>query len=208
MMTTIRAGKSHKGKIACRVILKFSMKEVLKAKFFNFPDVSVFLLLFIIPFTLRSQDKQDIAQKRESIISAARELMDSARYCTLITLDQGGHPQARIMDPFSPGEDMVIWMGTNRDSRKVKEIENDQRVTLSYQAKDGSGYVVIKGKGYLVDEDPVKTVYWKEEWKQFYAGSRENYLLIKVVPLRLEIVSYRHNLTGNPVTWEAPSVDF
>ena len=45
----------------------------------------------------------------EQIIEAARQVMISAHYCTLITLDEAGHPQARIMDAFEPEPDLTIW---------------------------------------------------------------------------------------------------
>ena len=55
--------------------------------------------------------------------------MKAARYCTLITLDTGGHPRARIVDPLI-GADGSIWIATNAQTRKVEAIARDPRVTL------------------------------------------------------------------------------
>ena len=112
--------------------------------------VSVVMLL--CPLRLWAQDPGSANNERDAIIVAAKDLMETARYCGLITLDKSGHPQVRTMDPFSPEEDMVVWMGTNKSSRKVLEIQNDSRVTLYYEAPNGGGYVVIKGNAYLIDE--------------------------------------------------------
>ena len=38
--------------------------------------------------------------------------------------------------------------------------------------------------------------YWKKEWEAFYPENKENYMLIKFVPDKLEIVDYRHNIIG------------
>ncbi len=111
---------------------------------------------------------------RATIIAAAREIMQSARFCALITLDHSGQPQVRTMDPFAPEEDMVIWLGTNRKSRKVQEIRNDPRVTLYYADPQGAGYVSITGTAELVDNPKEKSkaleggmgrILWRRERK-------------------------------------------
>ena len=103
---------------------------------------------------------------------------------------------------------MKTWLGTNKDSRKVREIRNDSRVTLYYNAPNGSGYAVIQGNAYLI-VDPEKTEkYWKEEWEEFYPDKNATYMLIKVIPERLEVISYMHGITGSTATWAVPSADF
>ena len=67
---------------------------------------------------------------RATLIAAAREIIAAARFCALVTVDDSGQPHARGMDPFEPDEDFTIWMGTNRHTRKVREIARDPRVTL------------------------------------------------------------------------------
>lgn len=47
---------------------------------------------------------------RTQVIAAAKEIMQAARYCTLITIGSGGQPQARIVDPFPPEEDLTIFL--------------------------------------------------------------------------------------------------
>jgi general stress protein 26 len=95
------------------------------------------------------------------------------------------------MDPFEPDENMVIWLGTNRNSRKVREIRNDPKVNLYYTQNKGFGYVSITGIAELVDDKAKKSVLWKDEWKNFYDQQRENYILMKVIPERLELINYK-----------------
>jgi general stress protein 26 len=151
-----------------------------------------------------AQDKME----RDSLINAARIMMESVRYCAVITLDTSGHPDARIMDPFLPDENMVIWLGTNFNSRKVKQIINDSRVTLYYQASNEAGYVVIKGQAYIVQDSLKKQTYWKNEWSRFYSENKSNYTLIKVIPEKLEIIDYQHGIFGDSKTWDVPFVKF
>jgi predicted pyridoxine 5'-phosphate oxidase superfamily flavin-nucleotide-binding protein len=78
----------------------------------------------------------------DSVLQATREMMAAAEYCFLITLDASGQPQARLMDPFQPEQDLTVWMGTSSVTRKVKQIRNDPRATLAYY--DAAGYLLIE----------------------------------------------------------------
>jgi len=142
------------------------------------------------------------------LINAAKEIMTSARYCALITLDEEGRPRVRVMDAFAPEDDLTVWFGTNPKTRKVAQIAKDPRVTLYYLDKDASGYVMIHGTAGLVNDPVEKEAHWKEEWKAFYPDYPEGYLLVKVTPQWMEIVSYTRNITGDSITWKPPIVDF
>ncbi|MCK5637494.1 MAG: pyridoxamine 5'-phosphate oxidase family protein, partial [Flavobacteriaceae bacterium] len=98
------------------------------------------------------------------------------------------------------------WFGTNSKSRKVNQIKKDSRVTLYYLDSDSSGYVMINGLAQLVDDQ--KENKWKEEWTGFYSNNKENYLLIKVTPIWMEISSISRNIVGDTITWQPPKVLF
>jgi len=166
------------------------------------------VILLFCPLTIQAQENESRAFERETIITAAKEIMKASRYCALITLDKSGHPQVRTMDPFMPGEDMVIWLGTNKNTRKVAEIRNDSRVTLYYEAPQGGGYVVVKGKAHLKDGPEELEKYWKEEWDEFYPDKTRSFTLIQVVPEKLEIINYKQGITGFSKTWKVPYLEF
>jgi general stress protein 26 len=148
------------------------------------------------------------APGRDTLLAAAREIMEAARYCGLVTFDESGDPRVRTMDPFPPDEDWSIWMGTNRESRKVRDIEADPRVTLYYYSPDHVGYVAVYGSAVFVDDPEEKTSRWKEEWEPLYPDRDAQYLLIHVIPKRLELLNYSRGIAGDPETWEPPSVEF
>jgi len=165
-------------------------------------------LSLILPSPGLSQDILSSQYNRDTLLTAARELMSSTRYCALITVDESGHPNVRTMDPFTADKDMVVWFGTNTTSRKVKEIKNDSRVTLYYEAANGAGYIVIKGHAFVVNDREKKKRYWKKEWEAYYSEQKENYILLRVVPDRLEIVDYSNGIIGDSDTWAVPFVEF
>jgi general stress protein 26 len=145
---------------------------------------------------------------RDTLLAAAREIVEAARYCGFITFDGSGNARIRTMDPFRPDDDWSIWMGTNRASRKVRDIEGDPRVTLYYFSSDRAGYVAVYGTARLVDDPVLKASRWKEEWEAFYPDRQGQYLLIEVTPDRLEVIDYSRAIGGDPESWEPPSVDF
>jgi len=162
----------------------------------------------LVPTIIFSQNIAPKDTARAVLINAAKEIMTSARYCALITLDEEGRARARVMDPFAPEDDLTVWFGTNPKTRKVGQIANDPRVTLYYLDKDASGYVMIHGTAGIVNDQKEKEAHWKQEWNAFYPDYPEGYLLVKVTPEWMEVVSYTRNITGDSITWEPPAVSF
>jgi zinc protease len=145
---------------------------------------------------------------RETTLRAAREIIASARYAALITRADDGTLQARTIDPFAPEADFTIWFATNPRTRKVTEIRADPRVTLYWFDPAVEGYVTLKGTARLVDDAEEKRRRWKPEWAPFYPDREHSYLLVAVRPQRMEVVSPRHGITGDAVTWRPPLVEF
>lgn len=166
------------------------------------------LILLAMPFKGFSQAKEQNDSSNTKLIQAAREIMAAAGTCALITLDENDLPRVRVMDPFLPESDFTIWFGTNPQSRKVKQIKNNPNVTLYYLDSDASGYVAVHGTAQLIDDPTEKEKRWKTEWEAFYPDRPEGYLLIKVSPDWMELISYTRGIVGDPVTWQTPAVHF
>jgi len=145
---------------------------------------------------------------RDQLVAAAREIMTTSRYCALITSDAQGRTNARTMDAFAPDEQMIVWLATNPRSRKVTEIRGNPRVTLYYFDRENQAYVTIHGTARLVNDRDEKARHWKEEWNAFYPNRNKDYLLIKVVPTRLEVVDTKKGIVGDAKSWRPPTVLF
>ena len=151
---------------------------------------------------------QTTAHSREELLAAAREIMQTARYCALITTDARGRSTARTMDAFEPEAKMVVWLATNRRSRKVSELRRNPRVTLYYFDREDQAYVTIYGVGRLVNDPKEKASHWKTEWAAFYPDRNRDYLLIQVRPEKLEVVNTKKGITGDSQAWQPPTVTF
>lgn len=138
----------------------------------------------------------------------AREIMTQASYCALITMDSKGEPDVRTMDPLPPTDEMVVWLGTNPKSRKVQQIQNNSVVTLHYFDQSNPGYVTIRGIAEIVSSAKEKEEHFKSEWEPFYPDKEDGFLLIKVVPVWLELISSKDGMIGDSITWKAPRIEF
>jgi general stress protein 26 len=147
---------------------------------------------------------------RSTLLAAARDVMQTARYCAFITFGPDGRAQARAVDAFAPEDDMTVWVATRPATRKVAEVRKDPRVTLYYYEPKGPGYVTLLGDAQLVDDPAEKAKRWKEEWAAFYSDRNRgaDYVLLRVRPRRLEVVSYGKGLLGDPATWRPFEVAF
>jgi general stress protein 26 len=169
------------------------------------------LLLLALPASTlfsQAQKKDQKEPERDKLIVAARGLMSTARYCALMTIDSRGRPQVRTMDAFPPDESLVVWLGTNPISRKVREIRKNPRVALYYFDAASEGYVSISGIARIVTDPKEKARHWKEEWKGFYLDRDKGYVLIEIKPTKLEVVIVKKGITGDPKTWKPPTVRF
>ncbi len=164
--------------------------------------------LFLYLFISTPASGQENQEDSTILFIAAQEIINHSRFCALITLDKYGHPQTRTMEPFPPEENFIIWFGTNSKSRKVQEIENDPRATIYYFDESNNGYVVLIGKAFLINDTTEKEKRWKDHWKQFYPDRDKNYMLIKFIPDKLEVVSPKHSLSGDSITWRAHNYTF
>ncbi|MFC2163829.1 pyridoxamine 5'-phosphate oxidase family protein [Acidobacteriota bacterium] len=156
------------------------------------------ILFVVIPITLTSgsiqQKEKDLS--KENILDTVKTVIKASKYSFLITLDESGQPQARVMEPFEPEQDMTIWFGTHKQTRKVKQIQKNSRATVTYSDNKGMDYVTLLGEVRLVDDPKLKKKIWNKSWKMFYPGGAEdeNYILIEFIPHRIEVMSITRNV--------------
>ena len=152
---------------------------------------------------LAAQVQPSDAPSRTQVVAAAKAIMQEARYCTFVTAGRDGQPQARIVDPFPPDSDFVVWIATNALTRKVEEIRRNPRVTLLYFSAATFEYVTVIGTAVLDSDPRDKAAHWKPEWAGMYKDQNrgDDYLLVRVKATRLEVVSTRRGILNDPKTW-------
>ena len=143
----------------------------------------------------------------ERTLKIAREIMSAARFCTMVTLN-AGDAEARIVDPLEPDANFVVHIATNPGSRKVEQMRANPRVTLLYFDPVRLAYVTLVGSASLAP-DRDKAALYKDDWQGFFDRERPaSYSLYRFVPSRIEVVSARDGLPGDPATWRPEIVHF
>jgi general stress protein 26 len=140
-------------------------------------------------------------------LRVAREMMERSS-CTFVTVNDKSLPYARVMDPLAPDQNFVVWLATNPRSRKVQHVSANPNVVLHYVDQDENGYVSLYGQAELVKDTLEMESHWKPEWDKFYRNKSSDCLLIKVKPTRLEVIDYKHGLSGDPVSWQPTVIVF
>jgi general stress protein 26 len=154
---------------------------------------------------VKDQDGQQIS--RDSLLSIARTIVESANCKVLVTVDENGKPHAREMAPFSPEENWVIWLGTTNGSRKTKQIQGNPNVVVYFYDTVGRSYVSVSGKARLVNDPDKKSKYWVDAWSAFYNDVAKDYILIEVTPESMEICSFEYKIMWDS-TGDSQIIDF
>lgn len=159
-------------------------------------NLGILLFLILLLSSMGAAQNKNITPEisRDSMLTVASTIMEGAKCRVLVSVDEEGRPHAREMDPFSPEDGMVIWFATNPGTRKVKQIKNNPNVAVFYYDTKASSYVSINGKAHLINDPAEKEVHWKEYWKRYYPDREKDMILIKVIPDRLELVSYKYKI--------------
>lgn len=167
------------------------------------PVVSWFFSLLLLASPQSAPASPPQLPGRDAILAASRTIIANAHYATLVTMAGAGQPDARIVDPFLPEADFTIWVATNAASRKAAQLAQDSRVTLVYFDEAGKGYVTLKGTAALVRDTKEKSAHWKDQWAGMYKNKNmgDDYLLVRITPDTLEVVSVALGMVNDPATW-------
>lgn len=137
----------------------------------------------------------------EQVLKAAADSVQAAEYCFLITvMGDVGWPNARLMQTLALGDDMIVWLGTSVKSRKVREIADNNRVTLACVDTTETAYVTLFGNAAIEAGLAERQQFWREDWVTFFPEGPmgEDFVLIKFVPTRIEVMNFARNVAPEP----------
>ena len=114
--------------------------------------------------------------KREQFL----DILQSKDIAMLTNINESGslvsHPMARNKNE----SDDFLWFFTRKDSEKVREIQKDPRVNVSFAEKD---HLSISGKAEIVEDISMKKQFWTKANEVFFETEPEdaNIVLLKIV---------------------------
>ncbi len=147
------------------------------------------------------------ADDETTILAAARAIIGDDPNCALITIDPEGQPRVRTVRASTPEEDMTIWIATRPSTRKVKQIQQNDKVALYFNDDAKSSYVSVMGRATLhddLDTKEKKNFFDEDSLERFWPHFPDNYLLIRVEPIWIEVMG--HGIEGHPETWRPQAV--
>ena len=90
------------------------------------------------------------------------ELIKDAHTALLITVDEDGALQARPMGCLQKQFDGTLWFLTFRQSLKLRQIRDDDRVLVAYVKPEKYEYVAISGRAKIVEDKQKLKELWFE----------------------------------------------
>ena len=141
---------------------------------------------------------------RDLMLTTARAIMVKQGHAALVTIDDGALPRVRSVGTREPETDMTVWILTHRVSRKVAQLRARPEVALHYVDIEDVAEVTLMGIAELHDDVATvraKNFFSDEQIAQYCPGFPDNYVMIAIRPLWLEMVAPGTGIKGDGSRW-------
>jgi general stress protein 26 len=106
-------------------------------------------------------------------IPGLEEAFKKAKVVFMTTYD-GANERTRKMTNYNDSLDGIIWFPTERDTRKVKDIEKNNKVLLTFPAEKRGEYYEIEGEASLASDEEVLAK-WEWWWLYWHPAQRNKF---------------------------------
>jgi general stress protein 26 len=143
------------------------------------------------------------SQTVEQILLVAKDLIAKVPYCWVVTADQRGGANARVVQPFFSQQDLDGWVVrflTSGRSRKAAEIASSGRITLGYQYDPELAGVTLIGAASIIDDRGYLQDQWRPEWNAFFpkGPSDPDAVIVEVRVERIEVWNLVRRIAAPP----------
>lgn len=117
--------------------------------------------------------------------STALDFIRENPVCHMATVEDR-QPFSRVMWTVRAEDDFTLWYTSAASSQKMRQLETNPAVCLTVYDRGRDARVF--GRASLVDDRATKDRLWKDEWKVYFPGGKEDpeYTLVRVDPERVE----------------------
>lgn len=138
-------------------------------------------------------EKKPLEEGREKVYS----LIEDIKIAMMTTQDRDGSLFSRPMVAQERDGAGDLWFFTAADSPKVREIQENAQILLSYADSDGGAFVSLSGRASLSMDRQKIAALWSEPLKAWFPKGKDdpNICLIRVTPVSAEY-------------WDQPSSKF
>lgn len=132
-------------------------------------------------------------QDNESIQKLG-ELIKDIKFAMLTTVDLDGTLHSRPMATQEMEFDGDLWFFSNRSTEKIRSIEKDQHVNVSFSSPEKNKYVSVSGRAELVDDRDKMAQLWDPMFRAWFPEGLEDPEMI-LIKVQVESAEY----------WDSPS---
>lgn len=122
------------------------------------------------------------------------ELIKDIKFGMLTTVEVDGTLHSRPMVSQLVDFDGDLWFFSNRSSSKIRSIEKDQHVNVSYSDPDSNRYVSVSGRAEIVSDKTKMAELWNPMFKTWFHEGLEDPELV-LIKIQVESAEY----------WDSPS---
>lgn len=121
-------------------------------------------------------------QDREESIRKLHEMIDDVEVAMLTGISADGRLLSRPLHTMDVDADGTLWFASGYDSEKVREIEANPQVNVSYESRGKGIYVSVSGHASIVRDRATIDAKWKPGMGVFFKGGKDdpNLCLIRV----------------------------
>lgn len=108
------------------------------------------------------------------------DLLKDFGVAMLVTRTAEGQLRSRPMALADVESDGTLWLLTDRHSEKLDEISNNRQVNVT--AQSSTKFLSLSGVGTSVENRQKIAELWKESWKVWFPGGKEdpNLILLRI----------------------------
>jgi general stress protein 26 len=150
---------------------------------------------------LYKQNKQNTFNSSlDHCLNTAHLMLKKSKYCILITNSEKQCPSARMVQPIVDRNTFTIWLGTNPNLKKIKEIEKNPYVTLAFSSDKEHANLIIYGKADIVRDIQEKKNHWISSWRLFFPNgpSSDDFVSLRIEPLKMELMNFKKSVVPEP----------
>ncbi|MDF5758058.1 pyridoxamine 5'-phosphate oxidase family protein [Spongiactinospora sp. TRM90649] len=139
----------------------------------------------------------------------AVRLLRSNPYGFLTTVGADGRPNSRLVEHLAVDDDATVWIGTSPRSRKVADIRRRPDVTYAVEDRSAFAYVSLAARAEPVEDLAERVARWSPGHEAFFPGgpSGDDYVLIRLRPVRVEVMDFTNRVHPDPYGLMPASVE-
>lgn len=136
------------------------------------------------------------------VLATIRTLLGNAKYGFFISQGADGWCSTRYVQPICEwtGDELCIWVGTSAGSRKIAEVQANNKVTMAFGNDPAGANVMVYGVAEVSRDPALCRKYWKPEWRLFFPDGpeSEDMAVVAIKPERIEVMDLKHNIIPEP----------